>query len=194
MDNNKSRHSSKPMGLGRKRPGSIRGASGIRARAPIVSVEPCMCSCDGRGDIPMVNRRLLLSLLSAAVVAQSGRALSQQQGKPLLKRVRTRTLEIAYEEGGPETGAAVLLLHGFPYDPRCYDDVVPPLIAAGCRTIVPYLRGYGATRFLSADTPRSGQQAGLGRDALELMDALGLPRRALGGVRWGGRAACVVAR
>jgi pimeloyl-ACP methyl ester carboxylesterase len=141
----------------------------------------------------MVNRRLLLSLLSAAVVAQSGRALSQQQGKPLLKRVRTRTLEIAYEEGGPETGAAVLLLHGFPYDPRCYDDVVPPLIAAGCRTIVPYLRGYGATRFLSADTPRSGQQAALGSDALELMDALGLPRAALVGFDWGGRAACVVA-
>jgi pimeloyl-ACP methyl ester carboxylesterase len=141
----------------------------------------------------MVNRRLFLSLLSAAVVSQSERAHSQQPGKPMLKRARTRTLDIAYEDGGPETGPPVLLLHGFPYDPRCYDDVVPPLIAAGCRTIVPYLRGYGATRFLAADTPRSGQQAALGRDALELMDALGLPRAALVGFDWGGRAACVVA-
>src|SRR5207302_4866615 len=110
-----------------------------------------------------------------------------------LKRVRTSTLEIAYEESGPEAGAPVLLMHGFPYDPRAYDDVVPRLVAAGCRTIVPYLRGFGPTRFLSADTPRSGQQAAVGRDLLELMDALGLTTAALVGFDWGGRAACVVA-
>src|ERR1700694_2837026 len=105
----------------------------------------------------MVNRRLLLGLLSAAIVAPSGRALSQP-ASPVIKYARTKTLDIAYEESGPQSGIAVLLLHGFPYDPRCYDDMVPPLVAAGCRTIVPYLRGFGPTRFLSADTPRSGQQ------------------------------------
>jgi len=110
-----------------------------------------------------------------------------------LKRVRTSTLEIAYEEGGPEAGVPVLLMHGFPYDPRAYDDVVPRLVAAGCRTIVPYLRGFGPTRFLSANTPKSGQQAAIGRDLLDLMDALDLPSAALAGFDWGGRGACVAA-
>jgi pimeloyl-ACP methyl ester carboxylesterase len=110
-----------------------------------------------------------------------------------LKRIRTKTLEIAYEESGPEAGTPVLLMHGFPYDPRAYDGVVPLLVAAGCRTIVPYLRGYGPTRFLSVDTPRSGQQAAMGRDLVDLMDALGLPPAALVGFDWGGRGACVAA-
>jgi len=110
-----------------------------------------------------------------------------------LKRVRTPTLEIAYEESGPPDGAPVLLMHGFPYDPRAYDAVVPLLVAAGCRVVVPYLRGYGPTRFLSADTPRSGQQAALGKDLLDLLDALGIERAALAGYDWGGRAACIVA-
>ena len=112
---------------------------------------------------------------------------------PVLKRVRTKVLEIAYEEGGPADGIPVLLMHGWPYDPRTYDDVVPQLVAAGCRTIVPYLRGFGPTRFLSADSPRSGQQAALGHDLKELMDALGVERAALVGYDWGGRAACIVA-
>jgi pimeloyl-ACP methyl ester carboxylesterase len=107
--------------------------------------------------------------------------------------VRTPVLEIAYEDSGPSDGSAVVLLHGFPYDPRAYDDVVPPLTAAGCRTLVPYLRGYGPTRFLSADTPRSGQQAALGKDVLDFMDALEVPRAALVGYDWGGRGACIVA-
>jgi pimeloyl-ACP methyl ester carboxylesterase len=110
-----------------------------------------------------------------------------------LKRVRTKTLEIAYEDSGPQAGTPVLLMHGFPYDPRAYDGVVPLLVAAGCRAIVPYLRGYGPTRFLSADTPRSGQQGAIGHDLLELMDALALPKSALVGFDWGGRAACVAA-
>jgi pimeloyl-ACP methyl ester carboxylesterase len=112
---------------------------------------------------------------------------------PVLKRVRTKVLEIAYEESGPADGIPVLLVHGWPYDPRTYDDVVPQLVAAGCRTIVPYLRGFGPTRFLSAETPRSGQQAALGHDLKELMDALGIDRAALVGYDWGGRAACIVA-
>jgi pimeloyl-ACP methyl ester carboxylesterase len=110
-----------------------------------------------------------------------------------LRRVRTRTLEIAYEESGPGDGVPVLLMHGFPYDPRAYDEVVPPLVAAGCRTIVPYLRGYGPTRFLAAETPRSGQQAALGQDLLDLLEALRIPSAALVGYDWGGRAACIVA-
>jgi pimeloyl-ACP methyl ester carboxylesterase len=111
----------------------------------------------------------------------------------VLKRVRTPTLEIAYEESGSVDGTPVLLMHGFPYDPRAYDEVVPPLAAGGCRVIVPYLRGYGPTCFLSADTPRSGQQAALGKDLLDLLDALGIERAALAGYDWGGRAACIVA-
>jgi pimeloyl-ACP methyl ester carboxylesterase len=112
---------------------------------------------------------------------------------PVLKRVRTSVLEIAYEESGPTAGVAVLLMHGFPYDPRTYDEVVPRLVDAGCRVIVPYLRGYGATRFLASDTPRSGQQAALGNDLKELIDALALERAVLAGYDWGGRAACIVA-
>src|SRR5919198_4702252 len=100
-------------------------------------------------------------------------------------QVRTPTLEIAYEESGPPDGVPVILLHGWPYDPRTYDDVIPLLTAAGCRTIVPYLRGFGPTRFLSADTPRSGQQAALGKDLLDLMDALNIPSAMLAGFDWG---------
>ena len=72
-----------------------------------------------------------------------------------LKRIRTSVLEIAYEESGPAAGAPVMLMHGWPYDVRDYDQVVPLLAAKGCRVIVPHLRGFGPTRFLSADTPRS---------------------------------------
>src|SRR5215472_11736361 len=96
-----------------------------------------------------------------------------------LKRARTSVLEIAYEESGPADGVPVFLMHGWPYDVRTYDAMLAPLAAAGCRAIVPYLRGFGATRFLSPDTPRSGQQAALGSDLIGLMDALSLPRAAL---------------
>jgi pimeloyl-ACP methyl ester carboxylesterase len=110
-----------------------------------------------------------------------------------MKTVRTTALEIAYEESGPPDGRPVILLHGFPDDGDAYDGVAPPLAAAGWRVLVPYLRGYGPTRFLSAETPRSGQQAALGRDLADFMDALGLLRAVLAGYDWGGRAACVVA-
>lgn len=113
--------------------------------------------------------------------------------EPALKRVRTATLEIAYEESGPAGGDPVILLHGFPDDVRAWDGVVPPLAQSGLRVLVPYLRGYGPTRFLEPATPRSGQQAALGQDLLDFMDALGIARAALAGYDWGGRAACVVA-
>ena len=110
-----------------------------------------------------------------------------------LKRVRTGVLEIAYAEHGPAGGDPVMLMHGWPYDPRTYDEVAPRLAVAGCRAIVPYLRGFGPTRFLSGATPRSGQQAALGHDLKDLMDALGIERAVLAGYDWGGRAACIVA-
>ncbi|WP_149535291.1 alpha/beta fold hydrolase [Siccirubricoccus phaeus] len=111
----------------------------------------------------------------------------------MLRTILTPALEIAYEESGPPDGPPVVLLHGFPYAPRAYDAVVPRLVAAGRRCLVPYLRGYGPTRFLSPATPRSGQQAALGQDLLDFLDALKIGRAVLGGYDWGGRAACIVA-
>ena len=106
-----------------------------------------------------------------------------------INHIRTATLDIAYEESGE--GAPVILLHGFPYDPRAFDAMLPLL--PGCRVIVPYLRGYGPTRFLSNDTMRSGEQAALGNDLNEMIQALGLTNTVLAGYDWGGRAACIVA-
>jgi pimeloyl-ACP methyl ester carboxylesterase len=110
-----------------------------------------------------------------------------------LHTIRTRTLDVAFVEAGASDGDAVLLLHGFPYDVHSYVDVIPRLADAGLRVIVPYLRGHGPTQFLDDDAPRSGQQAALGADAIELLDALDLPRAVLAGYDWGGRAACVAA-
>ena len=112
---------------------------------------------------------------------------------PAPRSLRTPVLDVACFDAGPSSAEAVILLHGFPYDPHAYDECVSPLGAAGCRVLVPYLRGYGPTRFLSAATPRSGQQAALAKDLLDLMDALDLRRATLVGYDWGGRAACIVA-
>ena len=110
-----------------------------------------------------------------------------------MKTVRTDVLEIAYLEHGPLDGPPVILLHGFPYDVHAYDEVAPPLAADGCRVLIPWLRGYGPTRFLDSETPRSGEQAALGNDVRQFMEALGIERATLAGYDWGGRAACVVA-
>ncbi|MGW7664525.1 alpha/beta fold hydrolase [Streptomyces sp. NPDC054756] len=110
-----------------------------------------------------------------------------------LRRVSTDILDIAYYEAGPTDGDTVLLLHGFPYDIHSYAEVAPRLADSGFRVVVPHLRGHGPTRFLSATTPRSGQQAALGADVIALMDALGVPRAYLAGYDWGGRAANVAA-
>jgi pimeloyl-ACP methyl ester carboxylesterase len=110
-----------------------------------------------------------------------------------LKQINAGVLRVAYEESGAANGKPVVLLHGFPYDIHAYADVAPRLASAGCRVLVPYLRGYGATRFLSDQTLRSGQQAALGHDLLAFMDALGIRNAVLAGYDWGGRAACVVA-
>jgi pimeloyl-ACP methyl ester carboxylesterase len=110
-----------------------------------------------------------------------------------LRRIEAGVLEIAYYETGPSVGPPVLLMHGFPYDIHTYAEVAPMLAGQGCRVIVPYMRGYGATRFLSKATPRSGEQAAFGADLLALLDALKIERAVLAGYDWGGRAACVVA-
>src|SRR5882724_6610762 len=107
--------------------------------------------------------------------------------------VRTPTLEIAYEAHGREGGLPVILLHGFPDDARAFDAVAPPLAAAGYRALVPYLRGYGPTRFLDAGEPRLAQQAAIGQDVLDFMSALRVEKAALAGFDWGGRAACIAA-
>jgi len=109
-----------------------------------------------------------------------------------LKYINAGDLCIAYEESGNSNRNPVILLHGFPYDVRTYDEVAEKL-AGNCRVIVPYLRGYGPTTFLSPDTIRSGQQAALGSDLVALMDALSIEKAILGGYDWGGRAACIVA-
>jgi pimeloyl-ACP methyl ester carboxylesterase len=109
------------------------------------------------------------------------------------RTIRTPLLDIAYEEHGPPGGEPVILLHGWPSDPHDCDGVAEPLAAAGRRVLVPWLRGFGGTRFRDPATPRSGQQAALGSDLLAFMDALALGRALLVGYDWGGRAACVVA-
>jgi pimeloyl-ACP methyl ester carboxylesterase len=118
------------------------------------------------------------------------RASSSHRLEPL-RHVDAGVLNVAYYEAGPSDGPVVMLLHGFPYDIHSYVDVAPKLAAQGCRTIVPYLRGYGPTRFRDKAAPRSGEQAAIGADLIALMDALQVKRAVFAGYDWGGRAACV---
>ena len=118
------------------------------------------------------------------------RASSSHRLEPL-RHVDAGVLDIAYYEAGPPDGPVVMLLHGFPYDIHSYVDVAAILAAQGCRVVVPYLRGYGATRFRDKATPRSGEQAALGADLIALIDALGIQRAVFAGYDWGGRAGCV---
>ena len=110
-----------------------------------------------------------------------------------LKQVDAGLLNVAYAEVGPADGPPVILLHGWPYDIYSFVEVAPVLAAKGYRTIAPYLRGYGPTRFLSANTMRNGQPAALARDAIALMDALKIERAVLAGFDWGARTADIVA-
>jgi pimeloyl-ACP methyl ester carboxylesterase len=110
-----------------------------------------------------------------------------------LKQIDAGALSVGYAEAGPPDGAPIILLHGWPYDIHSYVDVAPLLASAGYRVIVPYLRGYGTTRFLSADTLRNGQQAVLAVDVIALMDALKIERPVLAGYDWGARTADIVA-
>lgn len=110
-----------------------------------------------------------------------------------LKQVRAGSLDVGYAEAGPGDGPVVLLLHGWPYDIHAYVDVAPQLAAAGYRVLVPYLRGYGTTRFLSEETARNGQQAALAVDAMDFLDALKVETAILGGFDWGARTVNIMA-
>ncbi|HEY9103513.1 alpha/beta fold hydrolase, partial [Chitinimonas sp.] len=110
-----------------------------------------------------------------------------------LKQVKTDVLDIGYAEDGPKDGPPVILLHGWPYDIYSYVDVAPQLAKAGYHVYIPYLRGYGSTRFLRADTPRNGQQAALASDVIAFMDALKIDKAVIAGYDWGARTADIVA-
>lgn len=148
------------------------------------------------------RRRLLLGTIVGAatefvdirgtVAGAAVPAVASSQFEPL-RHVDAGVLNVGYYEAGPADGPVVILLHGFPYDIHSYVDVAPRLAAAGMRVIVPYLRGFGATRFRDPATPRSGEQAVLGADVIALLDALGIRRAVFAGHNWGGRAACVAA-
>jgi len=128
----------------------------------------------------------------------TGTAAARGASSPLrrlepLKHIDAGVLNIAYYEAGPANGPVALLLHGFPYDIHSYVDVAPMLVARGMRVIVPYLRGFGPTRFLDPATQRSGEQAAIGADLIALMDSLKIRQAVVAGYDWGGRAACVAA-
>jgi pimeloyl-ACP methyl ester carboxylesterase len=110
-----------------------------------------------------------------------------------LKQVEAGVLNVGYAEAGPSNGEPVLLLHGWPYDIHAFVDVAPLLAAAGYRVIVPYLRGYGTTSFLSRETPRNGQQSAIAADTIALMDALRIEKATIAGFDWGARTANIMA-
>jgi pimeloyl-ACP methyl ester carboxylesterase len=137
--------------------------------------------------------------LSGLVHAQSKegtggtKPATPRAGFAAIRQVKAGTLDIGYAEAGPSNGPVVILLHGWPYDIYSFAEVTPLLAAAGYRVIVPYLRGYGSTRFLSPDTPRNGQQAVVAVDIIALMDALKIDKAVLGAFDWGARTANIMA-
>jgi pimeloyl-ACP methyl ester carboxylesterase len=147
----------------------------------------------------MINRdrRRLLGITAVAVAAvsagswRSAKAAGTSLGE--VKQISAGILSMGYVEAGPAGGSTVVLLHGWPYDIHSYVDVTPLLVAAGYRVIVPYLRGFGTTQFLSADTPRNGQQVMIAVDIIALMDALKIDRAIFAGCDWGARTANVIA-
>jgi pimeloyl-ACP methyl ester carboxylesterase len=125
--------------------------------------------------------------LAAALPAGAGRSIGT------LRQVRTAELEIGYAETGPATGQPVILLHGWPYDIHSFEEVAPMLAGAGYRVLVPYLRGYGSTRFLSKNTFRNAQQTAVALDIIAFMDALKINNAIFGAFDWGARTACIIA-
>ena len=142
-----------------------------------------------------MNRRAFLAGVAAAgMTSTTSPGLgAQTRAVPPVKTVRTKTLEIGFHESGPVNGFPVFLLHGFPDDAHAYDGVAPALAQAGYRAFAVYLRGYGPTRFLDPAAPRMAQQSAIAQDVVDLADALSLPRFAVCGYDWGGRASCITA-
>ena len=146
-----------------------------------------------------MNRRTFVKhgALASTVVAGTflgiGRSRSQAEMAPFPRQIETPALSIGYEESGDRAEFPIILLHGFPDDVRAWDKVAPPLVKAGYRVLMPYLRGYGPTRFRDAATPRMAEQAAIGQDLIDFADALHIERFAVAGYDWGGRAACIAA-
>lgn len=158
-----------------------------------------------------LNRRSVLATAAMAASAGLGmRRSAQAQSTPArsplpkvkpgtgksfssLKQIDAGLLSVGYAEAGPVDGPAVILLHGWPYDIHTYVDVAPLLASAGYRVFVPYVRGYGPTRFLSSATLRSGQPSAVARDVIDFMDALKIERATFGGCDWGARTANIIA-
>lgn len=142
------------------------------------------------------RRHVIGAAAAALAVAGFGRKLQAQTTQASfgpLKEISAGLLKVGYAEVGPAAGPPVLLLHGWPYDIHTYADAAALLAAKGYRVIVPFLRGYGSTRFLSAETMRNGQQSALAVDTIALMDALGIEKALIGGCDWGARTADIVA-
>ena len=145
------------------------------------------------------RRELLKSAGLVSVAALAGSRLgvryswAQTRAGQDVRLIQTPVLNIGFEESGDSAGFPIILLHGFPYDVRAWDGVVPPLVDAGYRVLVPYLRGYGPTRFRDPSAPRMAEQAAIGQDVIDFADALGLEQFALAGFDWGNRAACITA-
>jgi len=133
------------------------------------------------------------TFLQSAIVAGAAVGTRRAEAQSMAKSIDTPILNIAYEESGSAQGFPIILLHGFPDDIHAWDDVAPPLARAGHRVLVPYLRGYGPTRFLDSAAPRMAEQAAIGQDLIDFADALKLPRFAVSGFDWGGRAAGIAA-
>jgi pimeloyl-ACP methyl ester carboxylesterase len=138
------------------------------------------------------NRRTFLKTAGVAIAGVRN-ALAQAGASPSAKSIQTPVLTIGYEESGNAQGFPIILLHGFPDDARAFEAVAPPLVKAGHRVLVPYLRGYGPTRFRDTAAPRMAEQAAIGQDIIDFADALRLPRFAVAGYDWGGRAAAIAA-
>jgi pimeloyl-ACP methyl ester carboxylesterase len=150
-----------------------------------------------------LTRRHFLGTAATAAAAIAATPLSQlsaasappERAKKIgsIRQINAGTLNIGYAESGPATAPAVILLHGWPYDIQSFAEVAPLLESKGYRVIIPYLRGYGTTRFLSNETPRNGQQSVVAVDVVALMDALHLQKAILAGFDWGARTANIVA-
>jgi pimeloyl-ACP methyl ester carboxylesterase len=141
-----------------------------------------------------MNRRTFIHGTAGLLAMSSVDGLrAQSPVAPAVKTVRTKVLEIGYHESGDPAGFPVILLHGFPDDAHAYDGVAPLLAKAGHRALAVYLRGYGPTRFLDPAAPRMAEQAAIGQDVIDFADALALPRFAVAGYDWGGRAAAIAA-
>lgn len=140
----------------------------------------------------MNRRRFILGTTGLIAAASCERLAAQPRASAtVVKTVRTSVLEIGYHESGDAAGFPVILLHGFPDDAHAYDGVSPLLANAGYRALAVYLRGFGPTRFLDPAVARTAEQAAIGQDVIDFADALALPRFAVAGFDWGGRAACV---